>query len=158
LWLGIYLFVRGHVQNLVNAPVSLHRTHRDSHPNPLVEVLTRVVEHDDPGGSRRILAHDLHAARWPRRRFSQAPAPVIVAFLLMGMPTGLLRPEPEGHAGSVLLLVGVALALFAVAWSFHRVFSATEALLRFLRFFALEPGFDRLAPFFQTLPPKECGR
>src|SRR5262249_17956166 len=50
LWLGIYLFVRGHVQSLVNAPVSLHRTHRDSDPNPLVEVLTRVVEQDDPGG------------------------------------------------------------------------------------------------------------
>jgi hypothetical protein len=161
LWLGIYLFVRGHLQSLVNAPVAVHTraTPTEDMPNPLVEVITdRPVSRENSTNARDVLIRDLHQGSWPRWRLKDAVGPLAAAALPILVLIKLHRPTLDGWVTQALLLAGMSLTLFALAWSLHRVLSGTDALLRFLRFIAVEPGFEQLTAFFHTLPPKQYGR
>jgi hypothetical protein len=157
LWLGIYLFARGHLQSLVGAPVALHQSPRKV--NPLVEVITGELPspptRDD---ERQVLARDLHPVSWPHWRATDA----LVALGLSALPLSALfilhRRSLDSRAEHIVLLGAIAVVVIALAWCLRRVLSGTDALLRFLRFLELEPGFDRLTVFFRTLPHKEFGR
>jgi hypothetical protein len=155
LWLGLYVFVRGHLQSLVNAPAALHV--RAGTPNPLLEVFTGIQTNAE-GSARDVLAKDLHQGTRPRWGLKDALGPLAVAVLPIVVLSKLHRPTLDGRDTQTLLLLGSALLLWALAWSLHRVLTGTDALLRFLRFVALEPAFERLSAYFQTLPPKQYGR